>query len=138
MKACVHRARHEETVKTIYVVGSKPLPNVAQVVTEVMRTPNRPDLMGRQVCIGVRGPEGAIYRHFMTDSLQEFTDAINALQGVRLVVEAQASPEPPEYCDATFRVKQSAVARRPVCRLASGAPTRRIKAMALHELSLNH
>ena len=105
MKASVRLARQEETVKTTYVVGSKPLPNDAQIVMEVMRTPNRPDFARREVCIGVRGPEGTIYRHFATDSLEEFTDAIIALQGLGLVDEARESPEPPEYCDATFRVK---------------------------------
>jgi hypothetical protein len=105
MKGRVRFARQEGTVKTIYVVGSKPLPNDAQIVMEVMRTPNRPDFARREVCIGVRGPDGAIYRHFTTDSLEEFTDAINALRGLGLVDEARESPESPEYCDATFRVK---------------------------------
>ena len=105
MNARVRLAHQEETVKTTYVAGSKPLPNDAQIVMEVMRTPNRPDFARREVCIGVRGPEGTIYRHFTTDSLQEFTDAINALQALGLVDEARESPAAPEYCDATFRMK---------------------------------
>jgi len=100
-----HLARLEETLKTRYVAGVEPLPNDAEIVMEVMRTPSRPEFARRETCIGVRGPDGAIYRHFTTDSHQEFADAIGTLQGLDLVDELADSSEQSNHCDAIFRVK---------------------------------